>query len=145
MSVRDAMRKAMYDRLLTQFPAEYGSSIPVFLENQKFEQPRDTPYIITFFKYGKSRRASIGTASRFNRHEGFLVADCVVPEKSGTAAMWKIADAVSNTFEAATFTLEDGSAVTIHVPSVYSSGKMQDGFSFGTVMVPFMIDEKGRR
>jgi hypothetical protein len=124
------MRKAMYDRLLTQFPTVYGSSVDVGFENQKFEQPQNDPF----------KRASIGTVARFNRHRGFFIVDCVVPEKTGMNAIWQMADAVVDIFEAETFTLGDGSAVTIEVPTTYSAGKAQDGFYLVTVMVPFMID-----
>jgi hypothetical protein len=134
------MRIAMYDRLLTQFPTKYGSALPVGFENQKFEQPLNNPYLIAWFKYSPSKRASIGTTNRFDRHTGFFIVDCLVPEKTGAATMWQMADAVVNSFEAQNFTLGDGSAVTLMVPSTYSSGRAQDGFYLVTVMVPFMID-----
>lgn len=140
MSVRENMRIAMYDRLLSQFPTKYGVAVPVGLENQKFEQPKNAPYLICWFRYTPSQRASIGTAARFDRHSGFFIVDCLVPEKTGMSALWKMADAVVDSFEAQNFSLADGSAVTLKVPTTFSAGKAQDGFYIVTVMVPFMID-----
>lgn len=140
MSVRDELRIGMYDRLLTQFPTKYGSAVAIGFENQKFEQPKNDPFLIAWFKYSPSRRASIGTAHRFDRHSGFFMVDCLVPEKTGASTVWKMADAVVDSFEAQTFTIGDGSAVSLMVPSTYSSGKAQDGFYIVTVMVPFIVD-----
>lgn len=140
MSVRNEMRKSMYDRLLTQLPTVYGDTVEIGFENQKFEQPKNDPFLLAWFKYMPSKRASIGTTARFNRHRGFFIVDCVVPEKTGMNTSWQLADAVVDLFEAETFSLGDGSAVTIEVPTTYSAGKAQDGFYLVTVMVPFMID-----
>jgi hypothetical protein len=130
----------MYDRLLSQFPTNFGSAVPIGFENQKFEQPLNTPFLLAWFRYTPSKRASIGTTNRFDRHSGFFMVDCLVPEKTGAGTIWKMADAVVDSFEAQNFSLSDGSAVTLMVPSTYSSGKAQDGFYMVTVMVPFMID-----
>jgi hypothetical protein len=135
------MRGAMQDRLSTFFPTEYGSALPIKVENRKFDQPKNQPHLMSWFKYLKSGRASIGTACRFNRHNGFFVVDCIVPEDSGSATVWKMSDAVYRIFDADQFTLPDGSVVTVSVPNVIGSGKLQDGFYIVTVMVPFVIDE----
>ncbi len=142
MSVRDNMRKAMYDRLLTQLPQVYPTAdpLPVFLENQKFKQPPDSEFIFVWFRYSSSKRASIGTERRFNRHVGFLMIDVLVPEKTGTSVMWKLTDAVASIFEGQNVCLEDTSYVTLEVPQTFSQGAAVDGLYYTRLMIPFKID-----
>lgn len=143
MMVYDNMREAVYDRLLSFFPTIFGAAVPIGFENQKFEQPKNAPFLLGFFRYNPSRRASIGTVTRFNRHNGVFVVECSVPEKTGTATVWKMAGAVADIFDSKNFQLADGSDVTTKTPSVYPSGRSQDGFYLISVIVPFQIDSVG--
>lgn len=135
MSVRDHMRKEMYDRMIAAFPA-----IPLDFDNQKFEQPANTPFMSAFFRYIASKRASIGTTQRFTRHKGFFVVNVYVPEDTGTKVLWTNADAVIDAFNSRNFTLLDGSAVTIGEPYTTGEPDRVDGFHYIPVMIPFMID-----
>lgn len=139
MSVRDDLRKALNDSLLTQFAAAYGSALQIGLENQKFVVPQNTPHMRAWFHHIKSKRASIGTTARFNRHHGFFIVNCYVPEDSGTKNMWQMADAVVSIFEDQHFTLADQSYVTTFTPQVVGETHM-DGFYFVSVMIPYWTD-----
>lgn len=145
MSVRESLRKVFYDHLMSQFPTEYGSAVPIGTENSNFEQPKNTPFLLCWIKMGKSKRASIGTTQRFNRYVGHFLIDCIVPEKTGSAVVNSMADAASDVFEAQKFQLDDGSDCTTFVPSVYGDGKAQDGFYYLTVMIPFTVEAKPKR
>lgn len=142
MGSRTDLRKALYDRLVSQHAVEYGSVVPVHFENQKFEQPKSTPFMIAWIAYNDSKRASIGTQARFVRHTGFFNIDCLVPEESGVQGMLNLAEAVERCFAEDHFTLEDGSYATMLNPKVRGHGS-QDGFYYCTVMVPFIMDAAG--
>lgn len=129
------MRKEMYERLMSAFP-----TTPLDFDNQKFEQPKDTPFMSAFFRYINSKRASIGTTQRFSRHKGFFIVNVYVPEDTGTKVLWTNADAVIDTFNSLNFPLADGSAVTIGEPYATGEPDRVDGFHYIPVMVPFHID-----
>jgi len=144
MSFRDNLRKGMVDRLQTLFPTIYGSSIDIETENQRFDRVANVPYMQVWFKQSASGRASIGTTMRFNRHNGYFMVACYVPEESGTATLFKIADAVIDCFEATHISLADNSDVTIEVPSM-TTGALADGFYYTVVMVPYSVDSVPRQ
>lgn len=135
MSVRDLVRIAMHERLMTAFP-----TTPLDFDNQKFEQPKNTPFMSAWFRYISSKRASIGTTQRFTRHKGFFIVNVYVPEDTGTKVLWSNSDAVIDAFNSRNFTLPDGSAVTIGEPYTTGEPDRADGFHFIPVMVPFHID-----
>lgn len=135
MSLRDDMRQEMYERLMTAQP-----TIPIDLDNSKFERPENAPWFAAYFKYIASKRASIGTTQRFTRHKGFFIVNAYVPEKSGTKQLWTMADSVIDTFNSRNFTLADGSAVTIGEPYTAGQPTQMDGFCYIPVMIPFIID-----
>lgn len=139
MSVRNDLRASLYDRLLTQFPVEYGSAVDIGFENQKFNQPKDKPFILSWIKETGARRASIGTSSKFNRHMGFFILECYVPEDVGTATLWKICDAIARAFDSTHFTLTDGSYVTLCTPKVIPNGN-KDGHYSEIVMCEYYLD-----
>ena len=139
MSIRDNLRIAMYDRLLSRVPDLYGSAILIGLENHTFKEPKDDPHMYAYFVEIASKRASIGTTNRFNRHTGFFCVDVLVPEKSGTAQLSKMIDAVVDSFEDDHFLLDDGSYVTSLTPQVVGKDK-QDGKYLKTVMVKYLMD-----
>jgi len=140
VNVKDEMRQAMYDRLLTYFPTEYGSAVPIGLENHAFVQPKNSPYMMAWFRFMKGKKASIGTTQSFRRVKGFFLLDCVVPKDTGSGDLWKIVDALERVFKEQNFSLAGGSNVTLFEPDSAGSGRSQDGGYFVTVMVPFQID-----
>jgi hypothetical protein len=140
MSVRDEMRQAMYDRLLTFFPTEFGRTVPIGLENLEFVQPKNDPYMMCWFRFMKSKKASIGTTQSFIRTQGFFMIDCIVPKDSGSKVLWQMADTLSAIFKEQNFSLVGGSNVTLYPPDTSGAGRSQDGGYMVTVLVPFFID-----
>lgn len=140
MTVKDDMRQAMYDRLLTYFPTEYGSAVEVGLENHAFIQPKDDPYMLCWFRFLDSKKASIGTTQSFIRTKGFFMIDCIVPKDTGSKALWQMVDALNAVFKEQNFSLSGGSNVTLYPPDTSGAGRSQDGGYMVTVLVPFCID-----
>lgn len=138
MSLRDDLRAAFYNVLLTAFP-----STDIGLENQKFEQPKDTQFMEVWFKEISSKQASIGTTNKFKRHMGYFVVECFVPEKSGTKDLWDMCGDVSDAFEDQNYTLTDGSYVTTLTPEVFGNGK-KNGFYSRVVMIKYILDAAPR-
>ncbi len=139
MSLRDDLRASLYDRLLTELPVEYGAAVKVGFENQKFEQPKEQVFVLGWIKETGARRASIGTSSKFNRHMGYFILECYIPEDKGMAALWKLCDAASRIFDSQHFTLSDGSYVTMCTPKVVPNGN-KDGFYSHIVMCEYWLD-----
>ncbi len=138
MSLRDDLRATLYTVLLSAHP-----TTPIGLENQKFEQPKDTPFMEAWFEEISSKQASIGTMNKFKRHMGYFVVECFVPEKSGMKDLWDMCGSVSDAFEDTNYTLSDGSYVTVLTPEVYGNGK-RNGFYSRVVMVKYILDAAPR-
>jgi hypothetical protein len=143
MSVRGLVRKEVYDILDTDLAVEYGSPVPYKSENHKVVVPHDAPYLIVWFRYPETRKASLGTTRKFTRHRGLVMIDVVVPVDTGTGALWKLVDSITEVFRERALTLEDGSYLTFMVPESPGTPRPQDAYYFITTMIPFVLDECG--
>jgi len=140
MNVMEMIRRKFYDLVISDFAGEYGEALSIKLENHKFQQPIDEPFLALYMINTASARASIGTVAKFQRHCGFLCIECQVPAETGTGAMWLMAEAVTRVLEEKQTSLDDGSYFTTGTAKKYGNTS-QDANYFVTVMVPFDADE----
>lgn len=137
------LRKGLYDLLLTNFPSEYdgawNNATQIKFENQKYQQPLDTPFIATYLIVTEGKRASVGTTKKFIRYCGFFCIECQVPQDSGMTALWKMAGAAMRSLQEQQTQLDDGSYLSLYTAKAVGNTS-QDNFYFVTVMVPYELD-----
>lgn len=138
MSLRDDTRAALFDAVLNDFSAAYPA-VPVELENHRFEQPENGPYVTLYLRFHTSQPTTINSTRRFVRHWGFMCADILVPEDTGTKALWDMAEVVELSLAARGFNLPNGGNLSCFVPKTTPPARSQ-GFYFTTVMTPFHLD-----
>lgn len=141
MSIRNELRTVFYEHLIAQFPLQYGSEVAIGFENDKLDAPDNKEYIRAYFKSITSGRAAIGTTKGFERHKGFFLVDCYVPEDTGTKILLNMTDAVTRAFAATHFKLPGGGYVTVDVPKLMDSNNNKvDGSYYKSVMIMYIMD-----
>lgn len=140
MDARENTRKKLYDLLMTHFPTEYGSALPIKFENQTLEQPLAAPFLAPYLMFTRSYRASVGTTKIFVEHEGFFCIEAQVPETTGMSVLWRIVGACERALREQQTTLDDGSYISLKTSKVVGNTS-QDGWYFCTVMIPFCVYE----
>jgi hypothetical protein len=138
MSLRDDARSALFDAIITDFAAAYPA-VPIELENHKFEQPESGPFLSLYLRFYSSEPTTINSTRRFVRHWGFMCADVMVPEDTGTKAIWDMAEVVENALAARGFNLPNGGNLSCFVPKTTPPTRSQ-GFYLVSVMAPFHLD-----
>jgi hypothetical protein len=121
---------------------EFGGAnpdVPIRYENVKFDVP-ETSYVHFRVQWVKGRRASIGTANRFERHHGMVVIEIYAAEDRGMKEIYDLSDQLEEMFSEKTYSLPEG-YITCYVTTVSVYGQINtDGYYMAMVTVPFHYD-----
>lgn len=132
---RDKLRAEFETRTILAIP-----SVPTEFDNVRFEQPKDEMWASGYLMFTASKRASIGSTARFDRHTGFWCVDLYIPEEQGTKDFFEAAYLLEAQFNGTGFDLPDAGHVTCLVAKIVNNPLVKDGFHQKTVMVPFYLD-----
>jgi hypothetical protein len=136
-NIYDDIRKVLNENLLANFPLVYTTSVvPIGIENQKFDTPKNTPHLRTWTEHISNKRISIGTAARLERKSGFFLVNIYVPEDTGTSILLKMTNAVVDIFTDKKLPLAACNYVITYSPEPKGEAK-ENGFYYLTVMIPF--------
>lgn len=114
-------------------------SYPIAYEDQKFDQPKQTPWVAFGIQLLPRQRMNIGS-KRFIRAHGMVAVEFYVPEDSGSKTLFEMMDKALDILESGSFTVDASRTITTLAGTPVNLGK-ENAFYAGVVTVPMYLDE----
>lgn len=117
----DSQRAKIADHFITMLASSPYASAPVGFDNLPFETP-DVAYFRVHNVPISGKRASIGTAARFQKHESLITVEVYVPENQGTKLALEMVEWAIGILEERSMMTSDGDRITLGTGSTKING-----------------------
>lgn len=123
----------------TLFNAAWGSTTPIAYENERFDPPSNTPYVVLTVRPDGAFQHEIGSTGAHFRHPGLIYIMVFSPPDTGNAAALALADQAAVIFRRQRSTYTDG-RILYRAPTTTPIGITDEGYFHVNVVIPYIRD-----